>query len=135
MLGTAKPLASLSAALLARKGEARPAMRRPATASTPALDDLGWNDMGDDPIAPLPPVLAERRLLADAIAPAPGGARKAAFTLRLDAERHLKLRLAAAVGGRSAQALVTEALDAFLATLPDVAALHGQLPTASPRGK
>jgi hypothetical protein len=38
------------------------------------------------------------------------------------------LRLASAVRGRSAQLLVTEALDAFLATMPDVDALHGQLP-------
>src|SRR5215207_4744577 len=42
---------------------------------------------------------------------APGTTGKAAFTLRLDPERHLKLRLACAVGGRSAQMLVTDALD------------------------
>lgn len=44
----------------------------------------------------------------------------AAFTLRLPADRHLRLRLAAAVTHRSAQAIVTEALDAFLSTLPQV---------------
>jgi hypothetical protein len=35
--------------------------------------------------------------------------------LRLDAERHLKLRLLGAHQHRSAQSLVTEALDRFLA--------------------
>ncbi|MEO7655652.1 MAG: hypothetical protein ABIS23_08210, partial [Sphingomicrobium sp.] len=37
---------------------------------------------------------------------APGSKARAAFTLRLDPERHMKLRLACAVGGRSAQMLV-----------------------------
>lgn len=46
--------------------------------------------------------------------------KKAAFTLRLDPERHLKLRLACAVGGRSAQQLVTEALDRMLAAIPEL---------------
>lgn len=178
MLGT-KPLASLSATLLARKGQARPAMRRQGMASLSALssagDDLGWNDMGDatgDTDTVLPPVLEERQNLVEALAPeaapapapAPAAApvpapvlaprpapvalvadaapaalaasagRKAAFTLRLDAERHLKLRLASAVRGRSAQMLVTEALDAFLATMPHVDALRDQLPSPSFRG-
>jgi len=53
---------------------------------------------------------------------------KAAFTLRLDAARHLRLRLASAVGNRSAQALVADALDQFLATMPEVEALAAQLP-------
>jgi predicted HicB family RNase H-like nuclease len=53
---------------------------------------------------------------------------KAAFTLRLDPERHLKLRLACALTRRSAQQLVTEALDDFLAALPDVEALATQVP-------
>ena len=51
---------------------------------------------------------------------APGAKGKAAFTLRLDNERHLKLRLACAINHQSAQQLVTEALDAYLSTLPDV---------------
>ena len=53
---------------------------------------------------------------------------KSAFTLRLDADRHLRLRLASAVTDRSAQQLVTEALDAFLATLPEVEGLAQALP-------
>lgn len=60
--------------------------------------------------------------------PAPASARRAAFTLRLDPERHLKLRLAATMKGISAQALVTQALDAMLAEFDelDVIAAHLQ---------
>lgn len=49
--------------------------------------------------------------------------RKAAFTLRLDSQRHLRLRLATAVTGQSAQQIVTSALDALLASIPEVEAL------------
>lgn len=55
---------------------------------------------------------------------------KAAFTLRLDPDRHLKLRLACAVNHRSAQQLVTEALDAFLDAQPELDSLAGQVPVA-----
>jgi hypothetical protein len=51
---------------------------------------------------------------------APGSKAKAAFTLRLDPERHLKLRLACAVNGRSAQQLVTDALDQLLVEMPEL---------------
>ncbi|MEI6643914.1 MAG: hypothetical protein WCL10_17960 [Novosphingobium sp.] len=44
--------------------------------------------------------------------------RKAAFTLRLDAVRHLRLRLACTIDNRSAQQIVVEALDQFLETKP-----------------
>jgi hypothetical protein len=54
---------------------------------------------------------------------AAGSKEKAAFTLRLDADRHLKLRLACAIGGRSAQMLVTEALDQLLASMPELDAM------------
>ncbi|AKH42524.1 hypothetical protein FHS61_000294 [Altererythrobacter atlanticus] len=53
--------------------------------------------------------------------------RRAAFTLRLDEQRHLKLRLASTVRNRSAQQLVTEALDRFLAELPELDALAAQV--------
>lgn len=56
---------------------------------------------------------------------------KAAFTLRLDGDRHLKLRLACAVSGRSAQQLVTEALDQLLQSRPEVGALAEQVPPKS----
>lgn len=172
-----KPIASLSSGLLARKGFASPAMRRPGMISlasnpeseapqasaplpieTDPVDDLGWNDMGHDdhvpgtgkhagltpmvhPVgtvvqhpsaeptdpqdAPVPPVveaqaaLAERVSAAPAARPrmpraAPGSRGKAAFTLRLDSDRHLKLRLVCAIDHRSAQQIVTAALDEFL---------------------
>ena len=161
MFGSAKPLASLSGGLLARKGGARPAMRPQGYASlaptSQQLEDLGWDDMGSDaPASPVeaekPPVLVEREALAQVIeapaepAPVPQAVRvvsvatatrlsketahkgRAAFTLRLDAERHLKLRLASALAHQSAQQIVAHALDQFLATMPEVDALAGQLP-------
>lgn len=170
-----KPFASLSAGLLARKGAARPAMRRPyvpassgATLPSAAQDDLGWNDMGEDraPASPPPPlkmvkegapsetaadkpkiVIQQARLAEQLVEPAsqataaaatarkakaiaaskPRGG-KAAFTLRLDPDRHLRLRLACAVANRSAQQIVTEALDAFLNSQPQVESLAKQVP-------
>lgn len=64
------------------------------------------------PLTPRRTPTARRSALADG--------RRAAFTLRVDGERHLKLRLACAVEGRSAQQLVTEALDRLLSELPDL---------------
>ena len=58
----------------------------------------------------------------------PGAKGKAAFTLRLDADRHLKLRLACAVTHRSAQQIVSDALDDFLNALPELDALAGKVP-------
>ena len=52
-----------------------------------------------------------------------GSKGKAAFTLRLDPPRHLKLRLACAVDGRSAQQIVTDALDRLLANMPELDAM------------
>lgn len=209
----AKPFASLSSGLLARKGAARPAMRPQGFGQVGnGLEDLGWNDMGFEPPKPadvardvghdafgedivehprthptgLTPVqspvhdqqaeIVERLNAASdsedenfdetaeiyepteaeaaavefspieevvvaeiheaattaVIVPkpaprrtsrpraAPGTKAKAAFTLRLDPERHLKLRLACAVDGRSAQQLVTDALDQLLERMPEV---------------
>ena len=65
---------------------------------------------------------------------AAGSKAKAAFTLRLEADRHLRLRLACAVTHRSAQQLVTDALDAFLATLPELEAMAGHVPASGNRG-
>lgn len=44
--------------------------------------------------------------------------RKAAFTLRLDATRHLRLRLACTLDNRSAQQIVVDALDRYLEAKP-----------------
>jgi hypothetical protein len=219
-MAEAKPFASLSSGLLARKGAARPAMKPQGFGQMGGanLEDLGWDDMGFEPPKPaedardathdafgddvvehprahpsgLTPVNspvhsqqaeiadrfgegdqagdedlddaaeanqpeAEASLEADtddqvdfvpepifsvrvkpavaAVVPvptprraprsraAPGGKAKAAFTLRLDPSRHLKLRLACAVNGRSAQQIVTEALDGLLSNMPELDAM------------
>ena len=175
-MAEARPFASLSSGLLARKGAAKPAMRPQAFGHIGAsLDDLGWNDMGDAHAAPIPehvpspidaltpsprapeqqPVHFQQRAIAEElcdeeeeapadaepVATAPAAvvamprrragvsARdKAAFTLRLDTERHFRLRLACALTGRSAQQIVTGALDEILKTFPEIDALAEQLP-------
>jgi hypothetical protein len=53
--------------------------------------------------------------------------RRIAFTLRLDQERHLKLRLAATISNRSAQQIVTEALDRLIEEMPELDALVSRL--------
>lgn len=211
-----KPLASLNGALLARKGRARPAMRSQMFQPHPpaeengfgALEDLGWNDMGDaeehrhSDILPLTPAplnvdaqaearaddaeaaaqLAANartiktangkpRILAGPAEPevlrqiekieaklaqptkhaagmnghkpspqetvkkasvkprkkAPGANQRAAFTLRLDSERHLMLRLACTIRNRSAQQIVTEALDRLLGDMDNLKSLAAQV--------
>lgn len=57
---------------------------------------------------------------------------KAAFTLRLDAERHLRPRLMSAVTNRSAQTILTELLDDYLSALPEIDAMASRLPAARP---
>ena len=165
-----RPAASLTGSLLARRGGARPAMRRPTlggvqigfpsgfTADSHS-DDLGWNDMGEAPGAvpvPIAPGRIENGADAAPVSPAkqqlqslavqmslrlkasqaekraqPASlaavARKAAFTLRLDAERHLGLRLLSAVSKRSAQQLLVEVLDGLIADNEKVRALADQL--------
>jgi hypothetical protein len=169
-------MASLSSTLLARKGQAKPAMRPQGFASfgfgaPQSQEDLGWNDMGHDltvehvkrehglgaaaepaspqpvaqsadivpitkaqaepqPVVAPPAVVRQQEELARDMAPivripraAAGSKGKAAFTLRLDPERHLRLRLACAITHKSAQMVVTDALDAFLDALPDVTEL------------
>jgi hypothetical protein len=61
---------------------------------------------------------------------APGSNGKTAFTLRLDPARHLKLRLACAVNGRSAQQIVTDALDQLLAEMPELDSMAERAPAA-----
>ncbi len=133
-----KPFASLNPTLLARKGGAKPAMRSQMAAAVLAQqEDLGWNDMGHEGGAEIfhlspegadvPEVLLRQQEIQNRMArerrSALADGRRAAFTLRVDAERHLKLRLACTLGNRSAQQLVTEALDQLLDSLPDVAEL------------
>lgn len=130
---TSKPLAALTSGLLARKGQAKPAMRPQGfSAFGTRHEDLGWNDMGYEAAQPTPAppaVVVQQQQLAERVAkpaarkPAKAQTGKAAFTLRLDPERHLRLRLASAVRHRSSQQLVTEALDALLSDIPDLDAL------------
>lgn len=234
-----KPLASLSAGLLARKGAARPAMRRqvqlPGAAAAFAHDDLGWNDMGygqmgydvdpghgagdlsrptehgltpmareddagamrdlSDAVdrvidrAPQPepvvaPIQAETPIAApvetptvhrhierieqeyapaavaaalpaaatvepvdaagDRVTAAPrrspvararaGSRGSFAFTLRLDPERHLRLRLASATSNRSLQQILVGLVDDYLASQPEIDAFAARLP-GSRKGK
>ena len=76
--------------------------------------------------APPAPVAAPARQRAPRSAP--GSKSKAAFTLRLDPSRHLKLRLACAVNGRSAQQLVTDALDQLLDGMPELESMAEKAP-------
>jgi hypothetical protein len=84
----------------------------------------------EEALPPSPAVVPLRKRQAVPAPAASVGGRKAAFTLRLDAERHLRLRLATAVTGRSAQQIVTGALDALLATIPELEALAERVPPA-----
>lgn len=198
--------ASLNPSLLARKGGAKPAMRPQLAQLNPNgsdvaanLEDLGWNDMGDEddsephhhghvlqltPEPANPQAAAESRELDKAaqVALAPGGGtevhrqqavlaervakpaakpvvagpvvaavatstpspvvaritpverrsalargKRAAFTLRLDEERHLKLRLLSTIKGKSAQQIVTDALDALLDGMAEIESLAAQV--------
>lgn len=194
-MGEPKSFASLTSGLLARKGDARPAMRRQYIGGSSgnlavSHEDLGWNDMGEDagyqvaplphaglspmpgalasapvaivtdadPVAPveIPPVVEQQKMLAEKVsngkvekAPSPKRAtragrkpaairqrkEKAAFTLRLDPDRHLKLRLACAVANRSAQQLVIEALDNLLEQLPQIEQMVDHVPNTRAAGQ
>lgn len=141
---TEASFASLNPTLLARKGGAKPAMRPqlgPIAASQAVnLEDLGWNDMGNEDganVVPFNPASNDEvPMVALATKPAKAAARRAsalkrgrraAFTLRLDAERHLKLKLAATIKGESAQQIVTEALDSLLAEIEDLDSLAAKM--------
>jgi hypothetical protein len=84
--------------------------------------------------APAPVVRLPRRVPAAPVrarAAAIPARAKAAFTLRLDADRHLRLRLACAVTRRSAQQIVTGALDEYLSSLPELDALAEHVPAGA----
>ena len=106
--------------------EARPAPVEPR----PMPVESGPVESRPVAVAPRPVSVATARRIAKE-AHAKGG--KAAFTLRLDQDRHLRLRLASALHNVSAQVLVTEALDHFLQSLPEVDELARQLPPQAGR--
>ncbi len=179
-----RPAASLTSGLLARRGGARPAMRRQPIINMHSTgnphEDLGWNDMGEEskvadavsPMAmaesvPIHPqvetksgepdssiakqidILAERmatrsskQAARDKVRPASlaGTERRVAFTLRIDAERHLRLRLLSALTNRSAQRLLIEALDSMIMQNEALGLLveqveNGQATAAAGKGK
>lgn len=137
-----KSVASLSPALLARKGGARPAMRSGLAAQI-AVDPAPGEDWFGAEVLPFERsveaaengVHLQQQRLAEAFPAAPSRPRqsalsrgdKAAFTLRLDEERHLRLRLACTASNRSAQQVVTEALDRLLADMPELEAIAGEM--------
>jgi hypothetical protein len=197
MMSEPKPFASLTSGLLARKGGARPAMRRQVALNqdNPAAhDDLGWNDMGYDvdpspggvvhhnsglspmpghhapepaPVYALPgvdeqaavadavePVVVQQRRKAQALdgvqppvasAPSPakhqrpraevGASGRFAFTLRLDGQRHLLLRLSSAATNRSAQQILIKLMDDYFASQPAVAAMAAQIGDSNAEGE
>lgn len=101
----------------------------PAPAVVAQQRDLATQFEAPAPVVEAPkPARAKRQALegvkTEAALPksrvAPGTKGKAAFTLRLDPERHLRLRLACAVTRRSAQMIVTEALDTYLDGLTEL---------------
>lgn len=79
----------------------------------------------------VPEVLRQLEQIASSITRAVPSARampegrRAAFTLRLDAERHFRLKMAGIVFNRSAQVIVTEALDKYLSEMPELCAASG----------
>jgi len=126
---------SIAALTPAPGGRSHPvAVELPAAAEEPAIveqqraleEHFAPPPLEAAPLAPEAVVVELPQRLPEAIARA--GKAKAAFTLRLDAERHLKLRLASALTRRSAQQIVTEALDSLLSSLPQVDALARQVP-------
>jgi hypothetical protein len=78
-------------------------------------------------VTPVRKAAIEPKAVASERRSAQSQGRRAAFTLRVDDERHLKLRLACTIRNRSAQQLVTEALDRLLAELPELGQLADQV--------
>lgn len=87
------------------------------------------------PVAKVVPLVRAARTASESTALRPTGlkplpvrrTRPAAFTLRVDPDRHLRLRLACNLRDRSAQSLVTEAVDRLLAEMPEIEALADRI--------
>ena len=111
----------------------------------PGAQVVAISDAAAPGSAPVPEIVRQQEAMARKVASAPvtlaavpaapapvrrsalSDGRRAAFTLRVDAERHLRLRLACTIRNRSAQQLVTEALDRLIDELPEVSALAEQV--------
>ena len=83
-----------------------------------ALEREAAASVAAEPVSAPSPAITPKAAPRVANRAAPGSRGKAAFTLRLDGDRHLQLRLACALNHRSAQQIVTEALDSYLGSLP-----------------
>lgn len=115
-----KPMAMLSSGLLARKGAAVPAaLALPSDAMAPPRLELrmpparppepaAWSRT-DEKIDAAPRIRA-----TGGTPPLPSESGSAKVSLRLDADRHRRLRLAALHQGSSGQKLLLAALDAYL---------------------
>lgn len=140
------PFATLGPLLLARKGAATPALRNSSQDNdTAPLDADQAAFVDEESLRAEPEVKRQQNALVSRIADsnqvaaerpkavptakksAQSSGRRAAFTLRLDDERHLKLKLAATLKGASAQHLVTRALDKYLAEMPEIESLAAQI--------
>lgn len=73
-------------------------------------------------MTPAPPITVQTKPVSEEKSKTQSKARTA-FTLRIDAERHLRLRLLSAVTNCSAQQLLTRALDTLIAEHPEIDAL------------
>jgi hypothetical protein len=123
-----KHAAALTGSLLARKGNAMPASLGglPPHPLMPQRVD-GWLPPPFPP-EPMQPRRPAPRPVTEIAAPRTASAelprRGVKVSLRLDEERHLKLRLAAAHQHRSGQEILLAALDAYLKTCA-VSAMDG----------
>lgn len=118
-LGTVPAAAAASAAtapgLLAAKGGARPAQRvAPRPLGVEEIQRL-LDAAAEAELTPLPPPASAA---GRAVAAVPPRTRTAAFTWRVAPDLHRRLRLACQLDARSAQALVTEAVERLLAGVP-----------------
>lgn len=141
--GTAKPAMRVQLGTSDRTAELSDELEELAASQA----DLGWNDMGND-LGEADNVLTlhdARRLQGklatnftnDTAQPSAKPAKdrvkaastghRAAFTLRLDEDRHLKLRLASTIRNCSSQVLVTEALDRLLDEMTGLETLADQI--------
>lgn len=120
-------------AKLAEKLTAKPAVRAQQEAIVDRLegkqDDVGQDDggQGDQSLVPSSPLRSKATAAPRPRRSALDRGKRAAFTLRLDQERHLKLRLASTMRNKSAQQLVTEALDQLLGEMPELESLAAQM--------
>ena len=107
-----KPMASLGASLLGR----RPEKRRVPLSFAPVEPDAADTD--------IPEVLRQIERLAEALGletaepQAAGATKRRACTVRLDATRHAQLRQIAEARATSAQRVLVDALDHYLALRP-----------------